>query len=271
MCARALILAGLPIRPTSQTQITRSARLADGTTMHLTFAAVGKDAEMPFGADANLLLFLVDRAIQAKSAVFEWRSAAEYLRFMRMNPESQKNIHDLRRRFARLVHLAVQIQHKSPELGETGKGMFLIEDYQLPSSVAAWAERRGQGRLPGLEYGLRLNESFFQAAASRPVPVPKELIRELREDPLLLRFALFAGYRSFGAKTTSLVPWEDVRAQTGSELDRLRRFRQQIGTALEALRTFWPEVNATVEQGGLRIGPPANSKHLFYEADRLKD
>lgn len=269
LCARAIILAGLPIRPTAEKEITRSARFADGSTMEVTFAAVGKDARMPYGADTNLLLFLVDRAIRAKSALFEWRSASEYLRFMRMNPESRKNVHDLRRRFARLVHLAIQIRTKSAEFGEMGKGMFLIEDYLLPSSVSAWAAREGTGRLPGLEYGLRLNESFFRAAASRPVPVPKELIRELREDPLLLRFALFAGYRSFGAKTSSVVPWEDVRSLIGSDVARIRRFRQEIRTSLEALRAFWPEVNAEIESNGLRIGPPA--RHLLPDGAQLKD
>jgi hypothetical protein len=265
LTARALVLAGLPLRPTKEKQITRSARLGDGSVLKVTFAAVGANAQMPFGADTNLLHFLMDRACRVKSRVIEWRSAAEYLRFMGMDPESRKNIGDLRQRFARIAHLAIYVEGRDEQLGEEGRGLFVIEGYRLPSSVAARTQAQ-RGNLDGEGYGVVLSEALFGEAQRYPVPVPKDLIRELRDEPLTFRLAILLGYRSFAARSESAIPWNDLKEQTGASFTRPRDLRRAVDEALERIKVFWPELEAEVADHGLVVGPSRDNQHLFIDA-----
>jgi hypothetical protein len=270
LTARALVLAGLPLRPTKEKQITRTARLGDGSLLQVTFAAVGSDADMPFGADTNLLHFLMDRAARAKSRFIEWKSAAEYLRFMGMDPDSRKNISDLRQRFARIAHLAIYLEAKAErKAGEAhGGGLFVIDRYRLPSSVAARATQRGE--LDGAAYGVVLSEVLFGEALRYPVPLPKDLIRELRDEPLTFRLAILLGYRSFAARSESVIPWNDVKEQTGASFSRPRDLRRAVHEAVERIKVFWPEVEAQAGEHGLLVGPARDNLHLFMDAEGLK-
>jgi hypothetical protein len=63
--AQALILCGLPYDKTDQTKITRSARLADGSVVDVTFST-GLKAGMPYGSDRSLLVIYAQRLEKVK-------------------------------------------------------------------------------------------------------------------------------------------------------------------------------------------------------------
>jgi hypothetical protein len=63
MVAQSLMLCGLPYDEVDDTQWERQARLADGSTLRVTFAANTKGVPLPFGQDRGPLYFMIDRAI----------------------------------------------------------------------------------------------------------------------------------------------------------------------------------------------------------------
>jgi hypothetical protein len=274
LIAQSTVLAGLPLRPTPEKQITRTVRLGDGSSLYVTFGAMGKGAQMPYGADVTLLYFLLDRAISARSAIFEWKYAAEYLTFIGADANAGKNFGDLRARWRRILGLAVRIERTTPRGDELGIGMFLVEQYRLPPSIAPQQGSRAQLILPGIEYGLKLNETFWQDAIQHHVPVPKDLIRETRADLLLQRLAIFLGWRCYaaafalrhGGTGESVVPWEDVRELLGST-DVVRNVRSKVREALGALRVLWPELQASPKPTGLWVAPPAGNAQLFRDGE----
>ncbi len=77
--SQALILCGLPYQPTTERHFTRKARLADGSTVAVTFSTA-LEAAMPYGSDRTLLHFLMDRAVKTGSRFVSWETATEFLR-----------------------------------------------------------------------------------------------------------------------------------------------------------------------------------------------
>jgi hypothetical protein len=278
LIAQATILTALPLRPTNEKQIARKARLGDGSSLTVTFAAVGDGAVMPYGADVTLLYFLFDRAISAQSPIFEWKYAADYFSFIGVNADAGKNFVDLRARWRRILALAVRIERTTLRGEEQGMGLFLIEQYRLPASIASQRGSRAQLSLPGVDYGLKLNETYWRDAMTHHVPVPKDLIRETRDELLLQRLAIFLGWRCYAAARAlkygetgeSVIPWPDVRSLVGSEMAAPKRFRQEVRYALTALRVLWPELRVEARPAGLWIAPPSGNVQLLPDGEGFR-
>jgi len=275
LIAQSVILAGLPLRRTSEKQITREARLGDGSVLSVTFTAARKETPLPYGADVTLLYFLLDRAISAESAIFEWRYAGEYLDFLGLT-DGGGNFLELRGRWKRILGLAVHLERRT-DTTEHGLGLFLIEQYRLPASIAPEDPQRHLPEVPG-EYAVKLNERFWRDAIKYHVPVPKDLIRETRDDLLLQRLAIFLGWRSYAAAKAithgqdgeSVIPWTAVRDLIGSDDKNPRKFRLQVRRALGRIRIFWPEINVVAEREGLLIAPPRGNVQLLSDGEAFR-
>lgn len=137
--AQALILCGLPYDKTDQTKITRSARLADGSIVDVTFST-GLKAGMPYGSDRSLLHFLFDKAVKSDSRFVSWETATEFLKMMNM-AQGGKNRRDLRERFLRIRSLTIGVE-RTTKYGTTADLMPVIRHSHLPTSVDLRAEQR---------------------------------------------------------------------------------------------------------------------------------
>ena len=81
--SQALVLCGLPYQPTTERHFTTKARLADGSTVAVTFSTA-LEAAMPYGSDRTLLHFLMDRAVKTGSRLVSWETATEFLSTMNL-------------------------------------------------------------------------------------------------------------------------------------------------------------------------------------------
>ncbi len=131
---------------------------------------------MAYGSDRQLLTWMFNKAIQSDSSLVPWNTATEYSKEIGIN-DSRKNLHDLRERFRRLSGLVISIE-RCTEAGEKGKTVPVIEEFNLPPSVASMhATEAGQGTLPELAevYGFRLNESLWRDIKRHNVAIPRKL------------------------------------------------------------------------------------------------
>jgi hypothetical protein len=92
--AQALLICGLPYVPTTDRQITLRYRLA-GDRVEVTFTCCDPNIAMPFGADRNLLHWLINKAIRSETPFISWETACEFLKDMDLT-DSGKNFKDLR-------------------------------------------------------------------------------------------------------------------------------------------------------------------------------
>lgn len=263
--AQAMVLCGLPYKPTKETKITRRARLGDGSIVSVTFSAALADIAMPYGSDRTLLHWMIDKAIKNKSQFVGWDTATEFLKDIGMS-DSGKNRKDLRERYRRLSGLTIGITRN----GEAESTMLtpFIEESRLPNSVDIRASQDGFELLP-LEtpnFGFKLGDRIFKDILKHHVPVPFELLQATKKKSQLQDILIFLYWRSYAAQTETMIPWVSLREQLWQDDSVQSRIRARFREAIAIFKTMWPEINASAEVKGLRIGPPHNGMQFVDQA-----
>jgi hypothetical protein len=261
--AQALILCGLPYDKTDKTKITRSARLADGSVVDVTFST-GLKAGMPYGSDRSLLHFLFDKAVKSNSRFVSWETATEFLKMMNM-AQGGKNRRDLRQRFLRIRSLTIGVE-RTTQYGTTADLMPVIRHSHLPTSVDIRAEQRGQSLLPidsDVVFGVEIDPSFFADLKKYHVPTPAAIIRTTRNKSQLQDLMLWLHWRCYAANKSSLIKWEYLRMQLWQDDKTSRRIKVRFAEAIIALRIIWPELQAEALKTGLMVGPPLRGRYLL--------
>ncbi len=263
--AQALILCGLPYDKTDQTKITRSARLADGSVVDVTFST-GLKAGMPYGSDRSLLHFLFDKAVKSDSRFVSWETATEFLQMMNM-AQGGKNRRDLRQRFLRIRSLTIGVE-RTTQYGTTSDLMPVIRHSHLPTSVDVRAEQRGQSLLPigsDVVFGVEIDPSFFADLKRYHVPTPAAIIRTTRNKSQLQDLMLWLHWRCYAANKSSLIKWEYLRMQLWQDDKTSRRIKVRFTEAITALRIIWPELQAEALKTGFMVGPPLRGRYLLVK------
>jgi hypothetical protein len=270
--AQALILCGLPYRMTEERQISRKARLGDGSTVTVTFTALSADAKMPFGSDRTLLHYLLDKAVKSGNRYVSWETAKEFMEQMGIKGTGGKAYADLRERFDRLRGLGIFVSRKGGGRNET-QNMSAISRSRLPSSLSLTAELLDQSTLPLSEtvrYGVEIGTEFYNDLIRHHVPVPTELLIQTRGNAQLQDICIFLFWRCFAAQSPSIIPWASVREQLGSADSNPRRIRGRFAEAIKFFQTFWPEMQAESRQEGVWVAPPRDGKYLLPQAKAVR-
>jgi hypothetical protein len=269
--AQSLILCGLPYKPTKERQIVRRARLADGSTVSVTFTAGLDDAEMPYGADRSLLHYLLDRAVKSGSRYISWSTAAKFLEHMGITLGG-KNYADLRMRFERIRGLTIGVV-RSKDGASSSQLMPFIRRSALPSSMEIRQEQDGLQSLPLSDtdpFGVEIDELFFNDLMAWHVPVPTQLIVQTRKNPQLQDMCVWLHWRCFAAQNESVIPWEYLAEQIWQADTKVRRIRERFNEAIQFARGMWPELRAEVRKDGLWVAPPRNGKHLLTQGEEVR-
>ena len=268
--SHALILCGLPYTKTTQTKITRSARLADGSTVYVTFSTALK-AGMPYGSDRSLLHFVLDKAVKSDSRFISWEKASEFLDAMHM-AAGGKNRRDLKDRFERLRGLTIGVE-RTNDRGSSTSIMPVIRKSHLPTSIDLRAEERGQELLPisaSVVYGLELDENYFAELKKYHVPTPAAIIRSTRNKSQLQDIMIWLHLRCYAAEKPSLIPWEYLRQQLWQDDSNVWRIKSRFAEAIVALRVLWPELEAEATKEGLQVGPPRQRQYLIPKSGAVR-
>jgi hypothetical protein len=252
LLAQAFILAGLPLRPTTERQVVHEIRRPEGK-LTIVFGVVGKNSVLPYGNDVNVLHYLFDHLNpKAKEHFVAWNTASDYFRWWSLDPESHKNQRDLRKRWSRLANLVVQIVLETED-GSQKATRALFPAVHLPKSIDSRPGARNQRRLPGQQHGVWIDPELARKLASRRVPIPKKFFDAYPDDTIERRLAIYLALRTYGAKSESVIPWHDLRMMLGSTDRSGRMLRLRVREAVASLKLWWPELEAEPDKHGLRV------------------
>ncbi len=260
--AHALILCGLPYRSTEATEHERVSRAADGSLIRVTFYALGKDREgkripMAYGSDRTLLHWCIDRAIKLKSNFVPLVTASDFMRDVGQKPTGP-NYARLRAAYQRVSAMAIVVER----FGSTDDRNItpIMQNSRLPSSIKPKEDAVVPIDGP---VGIQFDDRFFNEFMRNHVPFPWTMLRTLDQKPQMQDYIVFLHWRSFAAKSETLIPWAIMREQLWQDDTNPWRIRSRFAEAIKILRVAWPELNATAESRGLRIGPPQKGSHLI--------
>ena len=128
-------------------------------------------------------------------------------------------------------------------------------DYDVPDQQALWGNN------------VRLSSAFVQSVLTAKIPTDMRALKLLSEKggPLAMDIYLWLSYRLFVARRPTLVPWEALQAQFGSQTERQRRFKQSFTSKLILISLVYPEAVFKEVDKGLMIYPspsPLGRKRL---------
>lgn len=155
------------------------------------------------------------------------------------------------------------------------RGQSLLGDrrqrmYRMPVSQAyeLWWDYDETGEQQAL-WGNRvcLSNAFVQSVLTAKIPTDMRALKLLSEKggPLAMDIYLWLSYRLFVARRPTLVPWEALQAQFGSQTERPRRFKQSFVSKLILISLVYPEASFKEVDKGLMLYPspsPLGRKRL---------
>ncbi len=256
--AKALILCSLPYRRIAARSVTRSARLGRDAWLHVTFASVDEGIPLAFGADRTLLGWIQTHAYRDGFVSFE--TLTEFFRAFGLS-DGGREYARFRERLRRLESLAIRIRYETQSD---------IGSIQLRPILASFTPRAGRPiedrpdqdlqlvilRIPG-RYGFQLDPTFHEYLRENKVPLPLPLMRLFKNSPQAWDFASLVLYRSYAARTRSIIPWRALIDQLGTSDRSHRRLKLALGQVLEEIRVIYPNLPARFLYGknGLQIDP----------------
>jgi hypothetical protein len=257
--AQIFAFCSLPYRPTTERQITHTARLGDGSSVEVIFTAMRPEIPIAYGNDRSLLYWLIDRAIAEETDFIQWEHVTDYIKAMKQY-DSGRNRELTRERFRRIASTAITVVRKTAE-GEDQAILPIVRKMSLPASIAG--EDRGlsvvdrkKSRMEGKTFGLQFDKDFVKDFMAHRIPVLRSLLIATQARPQMQDCMFFLIWRSYSAGSQSVIKWADLRHQFWQADSNLARIRQRFKEAIALIRTAWPELEAEAMPLGLRIVPP---------------
>ena len=266
--AKVMVLCGLPYRQTKDRTIVRKSRQADGSLITVTFQAMLSNVPLPYGSDRNLFHWATDRSIKSGTPFVPWETATEFLADMQQT-DGGKNYARLKESYRRIAGLSITVERTTANRDQA-LIMPVMERSNLPrlfeSNALAFPEKNEDDFLPK---GILFSGPFFEELSKHHVPFPWPILRTLARKPQMLDYMMFLHWRTFAARSESLIRWEDLRQQMWQEDTHAWRIRTRFADAIKVLRIVYPHLPAEARANGLFIGPAEEGKMLIRGARRL--
>jgi hypothetical protein len=236
--ARALILCAFPYARVSDRSVTRTARIGPSARMSVTYTSVDPAIPLPFGADRAFFAWMQTQALNRGS--IEFGALNEYLEAFRLG-SSGREYRVAHERLRRLESLSMTIRVESPDTEEVVH-LHPLKRATKPRQVEVICKRRGSIPLAVRRgrFGFELDPDFWQHLRSHPVPLPLALMRQFHNRPQAWDFAAFLFYRSFAARSPSVVPWNDLVDQLGARDSFPRRLKVSLARVLREILVVFP-------------------------------
>jgi hypothetical protein len=249
--ARPFVLCGLPLRPPPKDQLTytrRNGKFFLDITGHPRFG-------VPFGQDRLIPIWVATLAVQQKSRIVRFDSAAQMLDFFRLSKDGRhyrRIVQGFQRVFAATIFFGTDDERGGNRIADWARFHFF-------ERIRLWFHYNGQPAPADdtAENTITLSEAFYKEIDAHRIPVEREVIAAFANAPGVLDFYLWLVWKSWAVNgIPAFVPLftsSGLNSQLGTRQYPARRFRQLIGQWLRKVKALWPECPAEISQDGQRL------------------
>ena len=249
--SRPFVLCGLPARRLPKEQLLyqrRNGRFLLQITGHPDFG-------VPFGQDRLVPIFLATLAVQQKTQVIRFRTAAEMLESFGMHTggkEYRRLVAAFERIFGATIFFGTDAFNGQAKIAQRSRFNFMRE-------AQIWYSRSPEQRTLSADFEniIVLSDEFYREIVDHPVPNDLEAVKLLASAPAVLDLYMWLSYRCFKAKGREQIPLFGtfgLASQIGTvEYSRPRRFRGMLEQWLRTIRVIWPECPARISADGQTV------------------
>lgn len=213
------------------------------------------DVGLPYGSKPRLLVaWVVSEAVRRQSrTLYLGASLSEFMAQLDLVPTGGQwgTVTSLKQQMKRLFSSSITATYDSGD-------QFDLQNVQMVSRARLWWDPKRPDQTTLWQSTLTLGEDFFQEITQRPVPIDMRAYRILRDSPMCLDIYTWLTYRMSYLRKRTVVPWEALEAQFGSNYQDPKNFRAAFRKHLKRVLAVYHEAQvAEVERGiELRPSPP---------------
>ena len=131
-----------------------------------------------------------------------------------------------------------------------------ILGYRVADKAMLWWQPKQPDQAALWQSTVTLSQPFFDEVVNHPVPVDLRALRALKRSPLALDIYCWLGFRMSYLRRPTLIPWQVLALQFGSDYKRTRAFREAFRAELRKVLTVYFDADADAEHHeGLMLRP----------------
>jgi hypothetical protein len=249
--ARAMVLASMPHSKPQETYFERK-------NGHYTLALqANQKIGLPYGPIPRLLFaWMTTEAVLTKDRTLVLgKSLAHFMRQLDIAPTGGRNgsITALKEQMKRLFSTMISCTYSNEER-DAGVQMLLVDNYDL------WWSPKDPEQIGLMDSTITLSEKFFEEITKSPVVFYMEALKALRKSPLALDIYLWLTYKNSYADSPTIISWESLQLQFGSEYQNNSRgkadFKAKFVASLKKVAVVYDDAKKLkVSKGGLKYFP----------------
>ena len=245
--ARSLIQATLPHSKKTEQEFTR-------TNGNFTLSIMApKEYGLPYGSIPRLLVaWLTTEAIRThEQTLVLGDSMADFMQQLDLAKQGgpRGDITRLKDQMMRLFSSSISCLYADQD--QNGMKGFRI------ASEFCWFKPRKPGDPPVWNSKVTLSAEFFNEVITSSAPVDMRALSVLKQSPMALDIYCWLSYRLSYLEKPTIIPWESLQMQFGSDYGRPRDFKAAFIGHLRAVCTVYPEARVEVLDQGLKLIPSA--------------
>lgn len=137
--------------------------------------------------------------------------------------------------------------------GDYKTGFLPIEE-----SLTFW-DKKNPEQISLFDGYIILSDQYFQQIIEHPMPIDLRAIRSLQDSSLALDIYIWLTGRFFSLKKESLISWDNLANQFGSDYKELRKFKDNYIKELKKVLFVYPEARVKGNKEGLLLTPSKTS------------
>ena len=130
---------------------------------------------------------------------------------------------------------------------------------QIADRTEFWWNRGNPDQLSLYQNRVEISEKFYNELHDHTVPVDLRVLRALKQSPLDLDLYMFLTYRYFILSKRTVIPWEALQMQFGTEIHNPRHFKAKVIKALSSISVVYPAARYETNSSGLVLFPSRTS------------
>lgn len=211
---------------------------------------------IPYGVIPRLLLcWLTTEAVRTQEReIVLGRSLSDFMRKLDMVSTGGP-----RGYITRLKNQTIRLFSSSISCVYNGENEFARKNIPITDSTFIWWDPKNPEQIALWNSTVLLGEEFFREVITRPVPIDFRALKALKNSSLLLDLYIWLTYRVSYLSKSTVIPWDALAAQFGSNYKELRDFKKMMLKALPKVLVVYKDVNVSPSENGLLLKPSRTS------------
>ncbi len=207
----------------------------------------------PYGVVPRLLLtWMATEAVrQGDRELALGPSLASFMRSVGMQPRGGKDVKAFNQQVQRLAKCSMTVEDSRPNV-------LVGENFQFADAWSLWWTPKDGPNEMLWPSTITLSQRYFDSIKAAPIPIDLRALAALRAHGgggLPIDVYTWLAHRMSYLRSSTLVPWNLLAVQFGSQYKLERQFKAELLKALAKVKLVYPSVKVTPTDDGLLLSP----------------